>query len=355
MRPLPKLAFLSNSWFMKRIGLLVFSLVGTLATTGTAHADNLPINAISTITSQIPNIGQIWKGDIPISINFPSDAYSGTLEFPIQGILPYKVLADKANGVEVDFEIWSPAGKKLTSTTIYSFSWNPVGPNTLVDLPLYPDNSLYGTQTMIIKTIYTTSTTGLLSRYLEDDQTIPIQISKTIPPKAPDSPTQLTATQGAAVGFAFSFIAPTANPPVTKYEITIASLLSPNLNPASSLSFGSKTILNTSTTSTFSVTADDVFRYFASGYATLGTNAVLINVRAVNSVGSSDWSNGVYLTTAQFGLNPYGTPVPSQSNAVVVPQDSPTPKILKIVCTKGKLTKTLKGVTPKCPTGYKKK
>jgi|GEM_PF-4319691 len=349
---------------MRKIALgLIVVVAGTLSTLAIANADNLPINSTTTITSQIPNVGPVWKGDIPTSINFPSDAYSGTLEFPIQGLLPFRTLADKANGVEVDFEIWSPAGKKLSSATIYSFSWNPVGPNTLVDLSLYPDNALYGPQTMIIKTIYTTTTTGLLSRYLEDDQTISIQINQTIPPKAPDTPTQLTGSQlSATKAFDFSFTAPTANPLVTKYEIAIASLLAPNLSPASGFSWGTKTILNTSTSNNFTVSPNDVSRYFSSGFATQGTNAVLINVRAVNSIGSSDWSNGIYLLTSQLDMNPYGTPTPqstaSQPNKVVLPESTQThsaAKTFSIVCLKAKLVKTVRGTSPKCPVGYKKK
>lgn len=347
---------------MKRFSLMTLFVVGNMIfSQGIAHADNLPVNASTNITSQIPNVGLIWRGEIPTSINFPSDAFSGTLEFPIQGILPFNVLADKAEGVEVDFEIWSPLRKKLGSSTIYSFDWNPVGPNTLVDVPLYSDASLYGTQTMIIKTIYTTNTNGLLSRYLEDDQRTSLIINQVVPPKAPDAPTQLAGNFNGTTGN-FTFTQSNATPPITKYEIGIASLISPNLSRASTYSFGTKTILNTTNSTSFSVTPDDVLRYFSSGYATVGTSSVLITVRANNSVGTSDWSNGIYMTTAQLGISPKGLPTPQSTPThpytVVVPETIPaksSTRTLTISCTKGKSIKTVKGTSPKCPVGYKKK
>jgi hypothetical protein len=41
--------------------------------------------------------------------------------------------------------------------------------------------------------------------------------------------------------------------------------------------------------------------------------------------------------------------------AVVTPVEAPAKKILSITCIKGKVTKKISGVSPKCPSGYKKK
>ena len=339
----------------------IIFFVGIFSLPNSAYADPLAVQSTTPVTSQIPNVGLIWKGDIPTSVAFPSDAYSGTVEFPIQGLLPFKVLADKATGVEVDFEIWSPLGKKLGSQTIYSFSWNPVGPNTLVDISLYPDNSLYGTQTLIIKTIYTTTTSGLLSRYLEDDQQFPIQINKVIPPKAPEPPSLSNSTTNGTT-FNFNFSVPDSSPPVTKYEVAMASLLSPNLSPTSSFSFGTKTILLDTASTSFSITPADVIRYFASGYATLGTSSVLFTVRAVNAVGSSNWSNGIYIATADLGLGAYGAPTPQSVPSTPYTVDVPpltvahnATKLITIKCTNGKSFRNVKAVNPRCPTGFKRK
>lgn len=41
--------------------------------------------------------------------------------------------------------------------------------------------------------------------------------------------------------------------------------------------------------------------------------------------------------------------------AVATPVEAPAKKILSITCIKGKVTKKISGVSPKCPSGYKKK
>lgn len=149
---------------------------------------------ISVISSQ-PTIGSvdtvpnIWKGDVPVEVGYPSGTYSQKLEFAIQGLLPYSTLADRATGVEVEFEIWSQSGKKIASDTVYSFDWNPVGPNTMVSMYLSEGDAI-GTHTLLIRTIYELSTTGLLTRYLKSEIKRPISVvkrkkSQTITFKAP--------------------------------------------------------------------------------------------------------------------------------------------------------------------------
>ena len=68
-------------------------------------ADNAGITSTQRYTANIPGVGDIWKSDIPKAISFPSDKSSVELEFPIQGILPYKTLSDRATGVDIDFEL----------------------------------------------------------------------------------------------------------------------------------------------------------------------------------------------------------------------------------------------------------
>jgi hypothetical protein len=67
---------------------------------------------------------------------------------------------------------------------------------------------------------------------------------------------------------------------------------------------------------------------------------VLVKVRASNGLGSSDWSAGIYTPVSHFGII-------DTSSAVI--------KKTTITCIKGKLTKKVTAVKPKCPTGYKVK
>jgi hypothetical protein len=119
-------------------------------------------------TANIATVGNIWKGKIPTRLTYPLASYSQSLIFSVQGLLPYSSLADKATGVEVEFELWNSKGKKIASETVYSFDWNPVGPNTLISMRLGEDDSI-GNHTLIIRTIYELSTTGLLTRYVQQE------------------------------------------------------------------------------------------------------------------------------------------------------------------------------------------
>jgi hypothetical protein len=128
-----------------------------------------------TLTPSISGIGNIWTGKVPTKIAFPTDTYCGDADFQIEGLLPYSVLADRALGVKVEFEIWSSVGKKVAYDTIYSSSWNPTGPKTAVSISLPSDCA--GSYTLIVRTIYETSTNGLLSRYLSDEKKLPIEFT----------------------------------------------------------------------------------------------------------------------------------------------------------------------------------
>jgi hypothetical protein len=250
------------------------------------------------------------------------------------------VLADRANGVDVDFAIWTDSGVKLGSQTIYSFSWNPVGPNTMVSMYLSRAANLYGTHTMLITTSYTTSTTGLLSRYLKDEQRVKISINKSVPLKAPDAPVIKGSLAGETAVIEFDSIE--ANPQVSNYQLTVSSLRSPELSPTSALSFGPRTIVMEGLTPKFIVSKSEITRYFSSGYATQGSPYLLLRVEAVNAQGNSNPSNGIYFEPKNFGLS-------------IFTVTKKTDKYPMATCVKGKKTKKVPERYPICPAGYKLK
>ena len=302
----------------------------------TANAAGLIVEATGKVTSNISNVGDIWTGNIPTKVTYPSESYSEKLEFTINGILPISVLADKANGVDVEFAIWSDSGVKLGSQTIYSFSWNPVGPNTVVSMYLSQNAALYGKHTMLISTNYTTSTTGLLSRYLKDEKKHFIEIVKVLPKKIPDTPVARGGWQNNIYVVEFDPIE--ANPPVSKYVLTLASLKSPTLLPTQPSNYNNRQIVLEGMGEKFSLTKMDVEQYLKGSNAISSTPVVLVRVEAINEVGYSTLSPGVYLTLKDFGIAPL---VQAKS--------------ITITCIKGKTTKKVTAVNPKCPTGYKKK
>ena len=301
-----------------------------------ANASGIKVESTSKVTSSISNVGDIWTGEIPTKVSYPSDSYSEKLEFTINGILPISVLADKANGVDVEFSIWSDSGVKLGSQTLYSFSWNPVGPNTVVSMYLSQNDALYGKHTLLISTIYTTSTTGLLSRYLKDEKKFPIEIVKVLPKKIPDTPVARGNWVNGVYEVEFNRIE--ANPPVSKYVLTLASLTSPTLSPTQTANYNNRSIVLEGMGEKFSLSKMDVQRYLASSNAIANTPVVLVRVEAVNEIGYSSLSPGVYLDLKDFGIFPFVKPKP-----------------ITITCVKGKTIKKFTGTNPKCPTGYKTK
>jgi hypothetical protein len=92
----------------------------------------------------------------------------------------------------------------------------------------------------------------------------------------------------------------------------------------------------------FIVSKSEINRYFSSGYATQGSPYLLLRVEAVNTQGNSNLSNGIYFEPKQFGL-----PIFTMTKKSKAPQT--------ITCVKGKLSKKVTAVSPKCPAGYKKK
>ena len=129
----------------------------------------------TSVTAAIKGVGDIWTGKIPTKVAFPPNEYCDALSFSIQGLLPLSVLADRALGVKVEFEIWSELGKKVANDTVFSSSWNPTGPNTLVSI--YMPSNCSGKYTMLIRTIYSTNTNGLLSSYLSEEKKLAVEFT----------------------------------------------------------------------------------------------------------------------------------------------------------------------------------
>jgi hypothetical protein len=152
---------------MKKIVALVLTLILFPISSAQANDRLATVKETTLVTGSTALTPSIWKGNIPTRVGIRQ--FSNYLvEFPIQGLLAYETLAAKnsrGTGVTVEFEIWSANGKKLGYDTVYSSSWNPVGPNTAVDFYLfdYP----IGTHTLIVRTKYELSTTGLLTTYWE--------------------------------------------------------------------------------------------------------------------------------------------------------------------------------------------
>jgi hypothetical protein len=332
---------------MRRIGFIL-ALGATLSSVfiPSANAAGLIVEATSKVTSNISNVGDIWTGNIPTKVSYPSDSYSEKLEFTINGILPIGVLADKANGVDVEFAIWSDSGVKLGSQTVYSFSWNPIGPNTVVSMYLSQNAALYGKHTMLISTNYTTSTTGLLSRYLKDDKKHAIEIVKVLPRKIPDTPVARGNWQNGIYEVDFDLIE--ANPPVSKYVLTLASLNSPTLSPTQTANYNNRAIVLEGMGEKFSLTKLEVEGYLKSNLAVANTPVVLVRVEAVNDVGYSTLSPGVYIDIKDFGIDKAADVKVAADKIVAVKKSS-------ITCVKGKVTKKVTAVSPKCPAGYKVK
>jgi hypothetical protein len=392
-------------------------------------AVGLTINATTAYTATIENVGAIWKGNIPTKINFPEGSSSQKLEFQIQGILPHSVLADRATGTDVEFELWSEQGKKIASDNVYSSEWNPVGPNTLVSMYLYADEAL-GTHTMIVRTIYEVSTTGLLTRYLKTEQRFPVTVSMVKKPAKVDLTSGSYETDGVSVGFT-----PLPDIPESNYQLGMSFLKVPGSDPKTS-SFTDFVVVGTAQSPKTYLKYSDLRRYASSYISDFSASAVGLAVRAKNGDVVGDWGKWYYFETSNMvtyeknleyaaeraeirkqdridkcsslnsalpdlsGLiDKYIAKYPTNATFTELKSKLPAPldcstaasedmqstidiqdfnmgsvdtdlvaamkladnpkvnssKKLTITCVKGKATKKVSGVSPKCPTGFKKK
>jgi len=273
---------------MKRTMAIIICLSLLTGVTNSANAaDVLSIATSQQVTGSAGIISNIWKGDIPTKIGYPSGTFSQKLEFPIQGLLPYLTLADRSTGVEVEFEIWSPSGKKVAYDTVYEFDWNPVGPNTLVSMYLYESEAI-GTHTMLIRTIYNISTNGLLTRYTSSDVKIPVQI---VSYSKPSTIVSLSA-QWVTDALRYTFVPSTDASKIKSYEVGILYLKSNGADKTKYANYSNVSIIKNTSVVTFDMTFQEIIDWAKTKQLDLSNSTVMIRVRGVNEWGQGDWGQG---------------------------------------------------------------
>lgn len=234
----------------------------------------------------------IWRGSVPTEVSIPvsyagSTKPCGNLIFNIEAVAPSSELLNRATGIDVDFEIWSNSGAKIGSAWLYSGSWNPVSTTNQVKIFLCDDNS-YGTHTLLVKNKRTISTTGLLSRYLEDKMTSQITIIKPAPlPKAPGKLNYSWSTGK------FTFKAPTSS--VTGYEVLLATSLTGVKPPSKNgtvleSQFEEMQVVKQIPSSTFTLTKSEIAEFIPKL-----NSMILIKIRALNNEGNGPTNTGLYV------------------------------------------------------------
>ena len=282
---------------MKKFMGVVVGILLISSSTNAVAAETISITESSDYTAVVEVVGQVWKGKIPTKIAYPAGTSSQKLEFQIQGILPQSVLGDRATGTDVEFEIWSDAGKKIASDTVYSFDWNPVGPNTLVSMYLYESDAI-GTHTMIVRTIYELSTTGLLTRYIKSEQRFTVRIVSAVKPAQVDltSGSDFSNNVGYALGTKYSFT-PLSTPGVIRYEVGLLTMKSPGLDPAANASYLDPIVIKSVSGGNFELYYDDLKPEILKYMSDLTNSAFIIKVRAVSEGGAGPWGKGYYTLT----------------------------------------------------------
>lgn len=240
---------------------------------------------------------QIWKGNVPTRASIPV-SYSGAtkpcgyLIFQIEAVAAQSDLLNRATGIDVDFEIWSNAGAKVGSASLSSYSWNPVSANNQVKIFLCDENS-YGTHTLLILNKRTVSTTGLLSRYLEEKTTSTITIEKPMP--APTAPGPLKGGYNKGK-LNLSFKASTGS--VLEYEVLIANSL-PGVKAAKSTvydnQFGEFLIVKKISNSNFTLSKSEILNTLPDM-----NSMILVKVRAVGESGVSQVNYGLFFRTSDI-------------------------------------------------------
>lgn len=121
----------------------------------------------------------LWSGNIPSRIRaIVKDSFQTCyeLKFPIQALRPYSEIVNAGSSVDIDFELWTVAGQKISTKYVYSSTWNPLGGPTVVVWSECGEWNVPGSYNLLIKTEQTLSTTGLLSRYVSGLQVVPFII-----------------------------------------------------------------------------------------------------------------------------------------------------------------------------------
>jgi hypothetical protein len=234
---------------------------------------------------------EVWRGELPTRLTV-DDGYSSKIEFPIVGLLPVATLADRAYGVRVEFEIWTQAGKKVAYDTVYSSDWNPVGPDTIV--------SMYGSEvtesgqaTMLVRTMWTTRTNGLVSSYLKTEYSQPVEIVKGFKPKS------VTNLRGVNSGklITYSFSKPASQSPIVGYLVRIEFIANNALSPSSSASYLEPMLLKTATKTSFTLKKSEV-QAAIKKIGIKNPKYFQIRVVATTDFGEASPSNGIYTQTS---------------------------------------------------------
>jgi hypothetical protein len=155
----------------------------------------------------------------------------------------------------------------------------------------------------------------------------------------PKTPLSFT---GSRDGISINYVVSDIYDPGTSLDISISPILNPTALPTSPMSYYGPAVWKTVSGSSFTITGDDLNSYFNGIILPYSRfkSVVLVRVRATNSLGTSDWSTGIYSFVKDFGL---------------VDTSAGVSKTTTITCVKGKLTKKVTSTNPKCPSGYKKK
>jgi len=297
---------------MKKSLLSSFVIIGLVVSnlTPTAAAESPEIVVSIPYTASISKVGDIWKGNVPTKVTYPTGTYSAYIEFPINGIVPIAKLRDGLTGVTVDFEIWNAKGKKIGYDTVYSSDWNPVGPDTLVSIYISESEAL-GTHSLVIRTKYELRGNGLVTEYLKLEDVKQIEITKK--PVAPDAPTGISGAWKGA-NLEYKFVAPKSDLPIMKYEVGIADSM-PGATEADR-SFYDPTTFKSVTSESFTLTPSDFLLK-----SSLPNLMVLIKVRAVSAAGSSAWSSGIYTLVGDLKKYGFGKIPPSAEVSCVTSSD----------------------------------
>jgi hypothetical protein len=256
-------------------------------------AETIQILNSTPVVGQAFPIENFWKGNIPTKITYPVETFSQKLEFPIQGSLPYSTLADKLNGVDVYFEIWAQSGKKLAYDTVYSFDWNPVGPNTLVSMYIYPED-VVGTHTMLIRTEARLSNTGLISRYIKGEIRIPIQIIGVSKPGKIDRMSAKWNTDN------LEYTLTTSGTAVKEYEIGLSYLLVSTSDKTLYANYSAMQVIKKVSDKTFTVSYQEQVDWLKKNNLPLEGTTIMLRARGINEGGIGDWGYGLYINSSDI-------------------------------------------------------
>ena len=266
----------------KILTLLIAFLLSNIS--NSSAADTVTILNSQAVIGSVETVPNIWKGDVPTKIGYPAGTYSQKLEFPIEGLLPYKTLADRATGVEVEFEVWSQAGKKIAYDTVYTFDWNPVGPKTLVSMYLSESDAI-GNHTMLIRTIYELSTTGLLTRYLKSEVRLPLQVAAF---SKPGNISLMNANWGAEQ-MNYSFTLADSKSSQDYYEVGFQYLLNSTADKTRYANYSQMYVVKKITSTSFQLPYEEIVNWVKEKNLDVEKSTIMIRVRGVNTWGVGDW------------------------------------------------------------------